>query len=43
MAYNLELEHRIEEVTAGWPDMVKRKVMTLQEVINAPQVGRPNQ
>lgn len=26
MAYNLELEHRIEEVTAGWPDMVKRKM-----------------
>ena len=26
MAYNLELEDRIEEVTAGWPDMVKRKM-----------------
>ena len=26
MAYNLELEDRIEEITAGWPDMVKRKM-----------------
>ncbi len=43
MAYNLELEDKIEEVITGWPDMVKRKVMTLQKVINAPRVGRPNQ
>jgi TfoX/Sxy family transcriptional regulator of competence genes len=26
MAYNLELEDRIEEVTTGWPDMVKKKM-----------------
>ena len=26
MAYNLELADRIEETTAGWPDMVKRKM-----------------
>jgi TfoX/Sxy family transcriptional regulator of competence genes len=26
MAYNLELEDRIEEVCAGWPDTAKRKM-----------------
>jgi TfoX/Sxy family transcriptional regulator of competence genes len=26
MAYNMELEDRIEEVAADWPDMVKKKM-----------------
>jgi len=26
MAYNMELEDRIEDVIAGWPDMVRRKM-----------------
>ena len=26
MAYNMELEDRIEDVIGGWPDMIKKKM-----------------